>query len=148
MDSDRTLQPAETFGSNDRQLSKRAARRLIQRACVLAGRDKHVRAHIREAHLATLWVLEDWEMSWTVVISRGRIEFDRRPTKRPDLTLTWRNASDFFARAETGAATSHTEAVEGDPALHKFIDPVSKAFFRALASVLRYPVDDTGESLL
>src|SRR5438128_9637996 len=62
------LRAGETveFPNRYLQLSKRAARRLIQRALVLTGRDRHVREHIREARLTMLWVLEDWGFAWTV----------------------------------------------------------------------------------
>jgi len=74
------------------QFSKRAARRLIQRALVLLRRDKHIRQRLREARATTLWVLADWDFAWTVVLSGGRIEFERRPSKQPDLTFSWRTA--------------------------------------------------------
>jgi len=76
--------------------SKRAARRILQRAFVLTGRDRQLRQHIREARLTTLWVLEDWDLVWTVIIDRGKIEFDRRPAKHPDLTFNWETANEFF----------------------------------------------------
>jgi len=79
--------------------SKRAARRIIQRAFVLTGRDRQLRQHIREIRLTTLWILEDWDLVWTVNIDRGRIEFERRPAKHPDLTLSWQTAEEFFSRA-------------------------------------------------
>jgi hypothetical protein len=87
--------------SNESSLppSKRAARRLIQRALVLTGRDKQLRQHLREARLTTLWILEDWDLVWTVIIDRGKIEFERRPAKHPDLTLTWQTANEFFSYA-------------------------------------------------
>ena len=81
--------------------SKRAARRILQRAFVLAGRDKTLRQHIREARLTILWVLEDWDLVWTIIIDRGKIELARRPAKHPDLTLTWRTASEFFSSASS-----------------------------------------------
>ena len=79
--------------------SKRAARRILQRAFVLTGRDKPLRQHIREVQFTTLWVLEDWDLAWTVIIDRGKIEFERRPAKHPDLTFTWPTAEEFFATA-------------------------------------------------
>ena len=65
------------------ELSRRAARRLIQRATVLAGRDRNVRQHIREARVTMHWVLEDWGFGGTVILDRGRINFDRRPVRHP-----------------------------------------------------------------
>jgi hypothetical protein len=79
--------------------SKRAARRIIQRAFVLTGRDKHLRQHLRAARLTILWILEDWDLVWSVIVDRGKIEFDRRPAKHPDLTLSWQNANEFFSSA-------------------------------------------------
>ena len=79
--------------------SKRAARRILQRAFVLTGRDKQLRQHIREARLTTLWILEDWDLVWTVIIDRGKIEFERRPAKHPHLTLSWKTANEFFSDA-------------------------------------------------
>ena len=79
--------------------SKRAARRILQRAFVLTGRDRPLRQHIREAHLTTLWIVEDWDLVWTVTIDRGKVEFERRPAKHPDLTLSWPTAREFFSSA-------------------------------------------------
>ena len=76
--------------------SKRAARRIIQRAFVLAGRDKPLRQHIREARFTTLWILEDWDLAWTVIVDRGKLEFERRLAKHPDLTFSWPTADKFF----------------------------------------------------
>ncbi len=85
--------------------SKRAARRIIQRAFVLTGRDRQLRQHIREVQLTTLWSLDDWELVWTVVIDRGKIEFERRPAKHPDMTLSWQTADEFFSRASRSFRT-------------------------------------------
>ena len=41
-------------------LSKRGARRAIQRAFVRVGRERAIRQHLREAELTTLWTIEDW----------------------------------------------------------------------------------------
>ena len=79
--------------------SKRAARRILQRAYVLTGRDRTLRQHIREARFTTLWILEDWDFAWTVIVDRGRIEFERRPAKHPDLTFSWPTADGFFSSA-------------------------------------------------
>jgi hypothetical protein len=79
--------------------SKRAARRILQRAFVLTGRDRALRQHIREARFTTVWILEDWDLVWTVIIDRGRVDFERRPARHPDLTLTWPAAADFFSSA-------------------------------------------------
>ena len=54
-------------------ISKRAARRVIQRAIVLTGRDRSVRQNIREVRIATLWVLENWNHERTVNLERGMV---------------------------------------------------------------------------
>lgn len=130
------------------QLSKRAARRIIQRAFVLAGRDRNVRQHIREAAVVSLWTIDDWDLSWTLLIDRGRLEFDRRPTKKPDLTLTWRTAEDFFREAHAGTHGQTAAEVAGNLRLQKFADPVRQAFWGALRGLLSNPVDEDGDPLL
>jgi hypothetical protein len=129
-------------------LSKRAARRIIQRAFVLTGRDKRVRQHLREAQLTTLWVLEDWNLAWTVFLHRGRLEVARRPGKHPDLTLSWQTTQEFFLQAER--VGDSPVQVEFLPAQEhpRFFQPLLRAFFAALRHVLSNPVDDQGVSLL
>jgi len=129
-------------------LSKRAARRLIQRAFVLTGRDKHLRQHLREAHLTTLWVVEDWDLTWTVILGRGGIEFERRPAKKPDVVLTWPTAEKFFQEVEYDSLLTGAHQFDGKQELRRFSEPLLKGFFKSLCHVLRYPVGDTGESLL
>jgi hypothetical protein len=142
-------------------LSKRAARRLIQRAFVLAGRARNVRQHIREAHLTILWILEDWDLEWTLVLDRGRLEFERRPAKRPDLTLKWPLAEAFFRDTEEASrakgwptALPDPASVEtgfefdGDLSLRKVLEPVYFAFCAALREVMTNPVDENGDPLL
>ena len=129
-------------------LSKRAARRIIQRAFVLTGRDKRVREHIRTTQLTTLWVLEDWNLAWTVYLHRGRLEVARRPGKHPDVTFSWPTAEEFFLQAErVGDSLVQVEIL---PALEhpRFFQPVLRGFFTALRHVLSNPVDDQGVSLL
>jgi hypothetical protein len=134
----------ETFPA----LSKRAARRIIQRAWVLTGRERRVRQHLRSADFSTLWILEDWNFTWTVVFDGGRLEFDRRPTKRPDLTFTWQSAADFFAEIETGVRAAQGFQAEGDLALQRICEPVYKTFVKMLQALLRQPVDENGNSLM
>ena len=129
-------------------LSRRAARRIIQRAWVLAGRDRRVRQHIRSAGFSTLWILEDWNFTWTVVFDRGRLEFDRRPTKRPDLTFTWQSAADFFAEIETGVRAAQGFHAEGDLALQRVCEPVYRSFSKTLQTLLGQPVDENGMPLV
>jgi hypothetical protein len=143
-------------GDQDRQieavvdptsLSRRAARRLFQRAFVLAGRDRNVRQHIREARCAILWVIEDWDFSWTIYLDKGKMEFDRRPTKKPDLTLTWPTGEEFFKQVEKGTRKDGAPAREGDAALWKFVQPVYSGYCAALRGVLLDPVDENGVRL-
>ena len=142
-DEDRTIQSV----ADPTSLSKRAARRVIQRAFVLAGRDRNVRQHIREAHCLMLWVIEDWDLEWTVGLDRGRMEFDRRPTKRPDLTLTWPTAEEFFKQVAVGTRKDDAPKHVGDASLWKFAQPVYSAFCSALREVIRDPVDEKGVRL-
>jgi hypothetical protein len=130
------------------QFSKRAARRLIQRAFVLVARDKHLRQHIREARLTTLWVLEDWNFAWTAVFDRGRIDFERRPARQPDLTLSWRTAQEFFDQVEDGVAPEGGFQIQGKQEYCRLFGPLLKGFLLLLRHVIANPVDDAGESLL
>jgi hypothetical protein len=129
------------------ELSRRAARRLIQRAVVLVGRDRHVRQNIREARLSMAWVLEDWQFEWTVHLDRGKLEFDRRPVKHPNLTLTWREAAAFFASATTGRENRDDYSIEGDRDLRRYGELVWKSLRVELGKVLRFPFDDDGVRL-
>jgi hypothetical protein len=128
--------------------SKRAARRILQRAFVLTGRDRQLRQHIREARFTTLWILEDWDLVWTVIIDRGKIEFERRPAKHPDLTLSWQTANEFFSCAREGASPESRLELVGSLELRRVASNLLKCFFAYLAHVLRNPVDGAGESLL
>ena len=139
-----TMEPDEPFPA----LSKRAARRLIQRAVVLAGRDRSVRQHLREAELTTLWVLEDWRFEWTVVLWHGKLEFHRGKTRRPQLTYRWRTAADFFGQVEDGRAVQDGFECEGEAEVGKFVAPVFEAFCAAVRAVLENPIDDDGERLV
>jgi hypothetical protein len=136
--------------SNESSLppSKRAARRIIQRAFVLTGRDKRLRQHVREARVTTLWILEDWDLVWTVIIDRGKIEFDRRPAKHPDLTLSWQTANEFFSCVrESTSPQSRLELVENIE-LRRIASYLLNGFLSHLGHVLRNPVDGAGDSLL
>jgi hypothetical protein len=129
-------------------LSKRAARRIIQRAFVLAVREKAFRQHIRETELTTLWVLEDWNLTWTVFFQRGRLEVGRRPAKHPDITLSWPTAEEFFQQAERVGEDNVQVEVLPAQRNRRFFEPLLRIFFTSLRHVLSNPVDDMGESLL
>ena len=129
-------------------ISKRAARRLIQQAFVLTARERSVRQHIREARIETLWVLEDWNFAWTVSIDRGKIRFDRRPTRAPDVTLTWPDAAEFLTAAQEGRMADDSRVLAGDPASRAYAETVYRSFCRSLEQVIKYPVDDAGNPLM
>jgi hypothetical protein len=139
---------------NSLPFSRRAARRLIQRAWVLASRDRTARQHVRELRLTTLWVLEDWDFSWTVLFERGQITFDRRPAKSPRAAFTWPSATRFFNEVALGSLptlSNPNEAgfrYEGPPELRRTLEPVCRAFVSALQQVLRDPIDENGDPLL
>ena len=137
-------------GSNESSLppSKRAARRILQRAFVLTGRDRPLRQHIREARLTTLWILEDWDLVWTVIIDRGKIEFERRPAKHPDLTLSWQTANGFFSCGRESSAPESSLELAGNLELRRVASNLLKCFFGHLGHVLRNPVDGAGVGLL
>lgn len=128
-------------------LSKRAARRMIQRAIVLLGRDRHIHQHVREARMVTLWMLEDWKFAWTVEFDRGKVHFERRPAKRPDLTLTWQAAEQFFRQIASGGLAEEGFEVEGEASLRRFLLPIWRAFGKIMSGVLQNPFDDEGNSL-
>jgi hypothetical protein len=134
--------------ANSPTLSKRGARRVIQRAFVLAGRERAIRQHLREAELTTLWTIEDWGHEWTVVFDHGRLEFHRGRAGKPRLTYAWRTADDFFSHIEARAPGPSGFECTGDLAVRKVAEPVFATFVRALQSVLANPVDDGGEPLL
>ena len=129
-------------------LSKRAARRIIQRAFVMMGRDKVMRQQIRELEITTLWILEDWGLEWTVYLHRGKFELERRPAKRPDVTLSWPTAREFFQQVDrTGEANVQVQILP--PQEHRrFFETLLRGFFNSLRHVLANPVDALGESLL
>jgi hypothetical protein len=128
--------------------SRRAARRILQRAFVLTGRDKQLRQYLREARFTTLWILEDWDLVWAVIIDRGKLEFERRPAKHPDLTLNWPTAQEFFLRPESSAPPEASPIVDGDQPIRRVVNRLLPCFFEHLGSVLRNPVDGAGESLI
>lgn len=129
-------------------LSKRAARRIIQRAFVLMGRDKVLRQQIRESEIITLWIVEDWELEWTVFLHRGKFEVERRPSKHPDVTLTWPTAEEFFRQVDrSGDANVQVEILPPQDQ-RRFLETLLRGFFNYLRHVLANPVDGTGESLI
>ena len=129
-------------------LSKRAARRIIQRAFVLMGRDKFLRHQIRECDLTTLWRVEDWQLEWTVFLHRGRFEVERRPAKHPEVTLSWPTAEVFFQQVDHTAETNTMVQMQSAQEHRRLLETLLRGFFDCLRHVLSNPVDDVGESLL
>ena len=129
-------------------LSRRAARRLIQRAFVIAGRDRSVRQQIREVRFTTLWILEEWDFAWSVFLDRGKLTFDRRPARKPDATLAWPTASEFSAQIEQGHLRGEGWRYEGPEELRRISEPLFRVFAQALSAVLENPVDENGDPLV
>jgi hypothetical protein len=132
-------------------LSHRAARRVIQRVFVLAGRSRSLREHIRTLCFETLWVIEDWDFGWTVRVDQGRLEFSRRPTKRPAVTFLWPALAEFTHQLEAqlllrdlDTGFIHTE----DPKLRKAALALYSAFIPLLRQVLADPFDEDGTPLI
>jgi hypothetical protein len=145
-----TQPPEEMLPRQDpaTSLSKRAARRIIQRAFVLMGRDRVLRQQIRESEIITLWIVEDWELEWTVFLHRGKFELERRPAKHPEVTLTWPTAEEFFRQVDrSGEADIEVQIIPVQQP-RRFFETLLRAFFVCLRQVLANPVDDAGESLL
>jgi len=129
-------------------LSKRAARRIIQRAFVLMGRDKVLRQQIRESEITTLWIVEDWELEWTVFLHRGKFEVERRPAKHPDVTLSWPTAELFFQQVDRSGEANVQVQILPAQEHRRFFETLLRGFFTCLRHVLANPVDALGESLL
>ncbi len=137
------------FESSPGGLSKRAAQRLIQRAIVLAGRNRHVKQQIREVDLTSVWAIEDWDLEWAVEIRRGKLDFDRHLPRTPDIQVRWPTAEGFFAEAETPNSAAPSEGqFEGPPETRRMWDALYHAFRVALGDVLRNPVDEDGTRLV
>jgi hypothetical protein len=129
-------------------LSKRAARRIIQRTFVLMGKDKVLRQQIRESQITTLWIVEDWDLEWTVFLQRGKFELERRPAKHPDVTLSWPTAEEFFHQVDRSGDANVQVQVLPEQEHRRFFETLLRGFFSTLRHVLANPVDALGESLL
>ncbi len=129
-------------------LSKRAARRIIQRTFVLMGRDKVLKQQIRESEITTLWIIEDWDLGWTVFLHRGRFEVERRPAKHPDVTLSWSTAEEFFRQVDCSGNTDVQVQLAPEQNRRRFFETLLRGFFATLRHVLANPVNGGGESLL
>lgn len=128
-------------------LSKRAAQRVIQRAFVLAARDRNVRQHIREACFSSAWSIADWDLEWAVTIRRGQIEFERRLPNRPDIRVTWPTAESFFDDNGTRRASEPFQ-YEGPAGARRTWEALYLAFRSAFQRLMIEPFDEDGRSLL
>ncbi len=93
-------------------------------------------------------MLEDWDFEWTVMIDRGKVRFDRRPTRTPDITLTWPDAAEFLAAVQEGRVPDDSRVLAGNTDLLTYVEPVYRSFCRWLEQVIRYPVDDAENPLM
>jgi predicted lipid carrier protein YhbT len=92
--------------------------------------------------------VEDWDLVWTVTIDRGKIAFQRRPAKHPDLTISWQTANEFLSCARESASPESRLELAGNIELRRVASNLLKSFLSHLGHVLRNPVDGAGESLL
>lgn len=129
-------------------LSKRAARRVIQRAFVLVGRDRTVRQNLRSVELNTRWAVFDWNLEWTVLIDRGHLEFHRGHVGKAQVGLSWKTGEGFLAHIETGSPLKDVFEMDCDPASRRVVDLLFNAFRGPLKKVLDDPVDDDGVRLM
>ncbi len=129
-------------------LSKRAARRIIQRTLVLMGKNKALRQLIRESQLTTVWSIEDWDMEWTVLLHRGKFEYERRQSKQPDATLIWPSAELFFGQVDNLKDVDLHAQISSQKANPHFYSTLLRGFFSTLRLVLEDPVDAVGQNLL
>jgi len=128
-------------------LSKRAARRVIQRAFVLIGRDKALRQKLRSGKLTTRWLVEDWGLEWTVIIAEGHLEFHRGHVGKAQVSFLWKSGDDFLGQIATGTNPGDGFELECEPALRRVVDSLFAAFGNTLKAVLADPVDDDGVRL-
>ena len=126
--------------------SKRAALRMIQRACVLTGRERSLRQQIREVNLVTRWRIDDWDLEWTAIVDRGSFHFERRPARRPNVILSWPSAADFFGHRE-GSSEGLETTLEGTPDARRVAERVLRVFLEMLRRVIEYPYDEDGQRL-
>ena len=129
-------------------LSKRGARRVIQRAFVLAGRNRTLRQSLRDVQLNTRWAIEDWDLEWTVLLNSGHPEFHRGHVGKAQVALRWQSGKAFLGQIETGLVAKDDFAFDGDPGWRRIIDALFSVFRASLKEVLHDPVDDDGVRLI
>lgn len=128
-------------------LSKRGARRVIQRAVVLLGRDKAFRQKVRTVQMNSRWSVEDWDLEWTVIVAQGRMEFHRGRTGRAHTHLRWKTGEDFLKQVELGRTPGDGFELECPAAEKALVESLLARFCATLKSVLADPVDDDGVRL-
>ena len=132
-------------GTSGTSLSKRGARRVIQRALVLIGRDKGFRQRTRGLTLNTQWTIEDWDLEWTALLAEGRLESHRGHTGRPQTSFRWKTGEDFMnhiASGESGGFELECRAVS-----RPLAEMILARFRTTLKAVLENPVGDDGARL-
>lgn len=138
----------ENTSAASNSLSKRGARRVIQRAVVLMGRDKALRQKVRSVDLTTRWLIEDWGLEWTVVVAQGHIEFHRGHVGKAQVNLFWKSGDEFLSHIEAQTNPAEGFVLECDPGMRRVVETVLQAFLGTLRAVLADPVDDAGVRLV
>jgi hypothetical protein len=138
----------ESVESAPASLSKRGARRVIQRAFVLMGRDRALRQKLRGTELATRWRVEDWDLEWTAVMAGGRFEFFRGQTGRAPVNIHWERGEDFLAQVRHGGTSFAGFSYHCDAAARRPLELVIQSFLTTLRRVLQNPIDDDGVRLI
>ena len=134
-------------GTSGTSLSKRGARRVIQRAHVLIGRDKGFRQRTRGLALNTQWTIEDWDLEWTALLAEGRLESYRGHTGRPQISFRWKTGEDFMSHVESGRTPGDGFRLECQAADKVVAELLLARFCATLKSVVINPVDDAGVRL-
>ena len=130
-------------------LSKRAARRIIQRTFVLMGKDKVSAAanpRIAKSPRFGSWKTGRW--SGRCFSTAGSLKLERRPAKHPDVTLSWPTAEEFFHQVDRSGDANVQVQILPEQEHRRFFETLLRGFFSCLRHVLANPVDAVGESLL
>ena len=128
-------------------LSKRGARRVIQRTFVLMGRDKALRQRLKSVELTMRWMVEDWGLEWTVILAQSHLAFHRGHVGKAQVSFRWKTGDDFLGQIEKGPNPGEGFELECEPALRRVVDLLLAAFCNTLKTVLADPVDDDGVRL-
>jgi hypothetical protein len=129
-------------------LSKRGARRVIQRAFVLMGRNKALRQKLRSVSLTTRWVVEDWGLEWSVILEKGHVEFHRGHVGKPQVNVVWSTGDQFLAHLESGISPAEGFEFDCEPDARRTMEVILQTFPVTLRNVLADPIDDDGVRLV